>query len=783
VARPLLPRPRMTRDARPATLLLGLFLAVASCEEEATRPVTLPDGAAGDAQEPTNGPDGGAGDAQGPMDAVPAPTGRSVTVALPPEGQAEVDRLEAIAAGTKGLTAEQLGEQHRVPFRPQLGYDPRAAVNLALVQSSKLKLTPAELDLLGKNGFAIAKGQRFPHFAYGYQTIYMQDLPVFISADSIMQAVHQSYDDILKAIELEALLPELGKLIAGMRAALPGLVGAATGTKHDLDLFLAVAASLLDGKAVTGVAGATRAEIEALLTPVMQAEGHGPATFFGATREIDYSQFKPRGHYAGDMLLERYFRAMAWLGRIDLPLLQTEPTTGKQLLVRDAVAGALALRALLQGDGFARWKRIDATVRGFVGEPDSMAPPDADRLKADLSLPGIDIAGVTDQALATALVAGAYGKQKILSQIVIQDVHVGETWPLDATFALFGQRYVFDAHVLSNVVYDRVGTRLMPDPLDVAYAALGNDQAAALLAPELKSYAYAPALEAIRLLGDEHGATFWDANLYNLWLGALRALSPGADVGRADSGLPAVAATEPWGRRLLNTQLASWSQLRHDTVLYAKPSYTTGASCEFPDAYVEPYPVFFARIEKLAAAGAAIVAQLPLADDSPLAPRIRSYFMRLGEVAGILRRMAEHQRTGMPHSAEDLAFINRAVSVWSCSQPPIANGSIDGWYKDLFFAPEEAANLAPVITDVHTQPTDLAGADLGRVLHAGTGLSRLMIVTVDTCMGPRAYAGVVSSYHQVVTEHYQRLTDFEWHKQLLDMPPADVPWMGELLAQ
>ena len=50
------------------------------------------------------------------------------------------------------------------------------------------------------------------------------------------------------------------------------------------------------------------------------------------------------------------------------------------------------------------------------------------------------------------------------------------------------------------------------------------------------------------------------------------ALSPAADLG-SGGGLPGVARTEAWGRRLLNTQLASWAQLRHDTILYAKQVY------------------------------------------------------------------------------------------------------------------------------------------------------------------------------------------------------------------
>src|SRR4029077_16922259 len=122
-------------------------------------------------------------------------------------------------------------------------------------------------------------------------------------------------------------------------------------------------------------------------------------------------------------------------------------------------------------------------------------------------------------------------------------------------------------------------------------------------------YQYAPALGAMRLLVDDHGDAYWGGNLYNLLLAALRSLSPaqGRGVGPVE-----VAGTEAWGRRLLQTQLGSWAELRHDTILYVKQSYTSGVSCAFPDALVEPNPDFFARIGALAQKGSAVIAALGL---------------------------------------------------------------------------------------------------------------------------------------------------------------------------
>lgn len=709
--------------------------------------------------------------------------GTPVEATLTAGQQAEVDRLQALVAATSDLGADALLARRAVPFRTELGYDPLAAVNLDLVQRSALALDGAELAAFAADGFVVTDRHRYPHFAYGYQTIYSQDLPVFVSADAILQAVHQSYDAILAVVEYAALVPELQALLTSMRAHLAATASLDAEVRGDADVFLAVALSLLEGTLAEPVAGASAAAVEALVTRAQGASGFQELALFGTNRWIDWSQFLPRGHYADSLVLQRYFRAMIWLGRIDLPLLQTNPNTGTPELFRRSVAAAFALRGLMDADALARWERIDATVRAFVGEPDSMGPADVDRLKSDLGLSGDDLSAVPDEVLAAAIVAGAYGSQRILSQIVMQLPHEG-TWPLDATFLFVGQRYVFDSHVFSNVVYDRVNLgysplRMMANPLDVAYAALANDHAVRLLAPEIAYYpGYAPALESMRLLGDAHGPAFWGANLYNLWLGALRALSPGPDVA---SAVPALAGTERWGRRLLQTQLASWAELRHDTLLYAKPSYTSGIMCEFPDAYIEPNPVFFARIEAFADDGAAAVAALPLDPSSSLATLIVGYFGRLRQVAGILRAMAEHQATGAPHDPEHLAFINRAVNVYpGCGGPP----GIGGWYAELFFEPGAAAEFSPTIADVHTQPTDEAGGWVGRVLHVGTGYARLMVMTAETCAGPRAYAGVVSSYHELVTEQLQRLTDAEWASGFgSGQSPPDVPWLADLVVR
>jgi hypothetical protein len=718
----------------------------------------------------------------------PSDPGQPVTPTPSDSRQADLLALQATLAPAEGMDAASLASARALPFASGLGYDPLSATNLALVQGGVLKLGTGELDNLGQNGFVISRERMFSGFAEGYATIYALDLPVFISADSILHALHRSYDKILAQLERDVLRGELTAMFDGMRAGLGAgaLNGLGAGAAADADLYLAVAKSLLDGQVAAPVAGASAATIQQLFAKAKAASGSQELVLLGASRTVDFSQFAPRGHYAGVPLLESYFQTMMWLGRMDLPILDVDATTGETIFRRRMLEAAVGFSLLLDDATFAHWKHIDDALRAFVGEPDAMEPPDVPRLLADLQVTAPEqLAAIPDAQIAQAMVTGAYGQQAIASQIIISAPHQG-TLPLAATYLLMGQRYVVDSHVFSNVVYDRSNRaptkRMMPDPLDVAFAALGNDAALPLLSSQLTTYAYAPDLERTRRLVDAHGDSYWGANLYNAWLGALRALSPTA-AGLADTTafLPAVARTEPWSRRVLNTQLASWAELRHDTVLYVKQSYTSGVLCEFPDAYVEPVPAFYDRLALLAQKGTALVGSLDLAASptSTLATSLPAYFDNLAYVAHNLGTLAQAQLAGTLPTAEQLAFVNQVVKKktgTACGMPT----SYDGWYPTLFFA-NNAGEFAPTIADVHTQPTDEGGAEVGRVLHVGTGRPREMVVTIEACDGPRAYVGLASSYYETITQNYQRLTDNDWEAALDKTTTTSPAWQTGIL--
>jgi hypothetical protein len=191
-------------------------------------------------------------------------------------------------------------------------------------------------------------------------------------------------------------------------------------------------------------------------------------------------------------------------------------------------------------------------------------------------------------------------------------------------------------------------------------------------------------------------------------------------------------------------------------------------TCEYPAAYIDPYPAFYAALAALADRGKAAIAALP---PTGYAHTITAYFDGMATTMGKLRAIAERERANQPMTAEDLDFINRMVSSAgksvTCGEPPVF-----GWYGDLFIDKDKALQHEPVISDVHTQPTDDQGNPVGYVLHVASGWPRELEVTVQHDRGAhrQTYHGYVSTYSEQITSGFQRLTDQQWKGQA-DHPP------------
>lgn len=615
-------------------------------------------------------------------------------------------------------------------------------------------------SILDREGFVMLSPpkERYSSFHLGYSALFRAHEPVYVTADALLYAWHASYDDILATLEHAALAPATSALLSDLRAALAKATTADPVARTDVGLYLDVASSLLSGDRASGEAARIVASVEA-------ASGAGSLQLFGKPMDFDFSMMKPRGHYTRSLELQRYFRAMSWLGRVEMRIAESDET-GTLRLDRRVLSAVTLLRSLFTPESERNWKQIHGAIGAFVGPPDSMSLSEYDAAAASL--------GGSDEAILTAFAQAA--KQRIATQLLDPEHQV-------VAFVLFGQRYVFDSHVFSRLTYGGLKTkRMMPTPLDVAYTVFGNTGAKKLLAGEVSAYGaeYAGALEAMVTERRRAGDALFKGSVHHLWLGALAELSPDPE---RDAALPAPLRSEAWGRRLLGTQLASWAELRHDNLLYAKQSVTAYASCAYPHAYVDPYPRFFSALEEMADKARITVEQLPFGG-APRA-RIASYLARYREISARLRAMAERERRDEPLTAEDLDFVNHMVSVDGRHAGCTTILTAEGWYADLFFDRDRALRHDPVIADVHTQPTDEDGNIVGKVLHVATTYPRVLVVRIahDGGTHPQTYRGFVSTYAETTTRDFTRLDDESWLRAVYERRPSPPAWLSDVVAE
>lgn len=114
--------------------------------------------------------------------------GTPVSLALSMLQGEQADALMASSQKARSITAEQLRAQRERKHVAQLGYDPTTAQGFDAIQKSGLGLNDAEQKSFKERGFVVGR-HTFATMIEGYAAIYMFDLPLYVSADSILDSV------------------------------------------------------------------------------------------------------------------------------------------------------------------------------------------------------------------------------------------------------------------------------------------------------------------------------------------------------------------------------------------------------------------------------------------------------------------------------------------------------------------------------------------------------------------------------------------------------------------
>lgn len=657
-------------------------------------------------------------------------------------------------------------------------------------------LTQQQLALLAQNGFVVVPGN-VPQF----DDIYRQDWDHqdgkgdFITTDALLHSLFLTYQNALMFLEMNELYGDVAQFLGGGFFASQAQYQDAIGTELEIParnaaIYYAVALSLLaDGESsylvgynmVSGfnetdlipsqILAQADATILELADPIIQMARAGEgriAVPILEEYEEDFSQYKPRSYYAGNPLLESYFRSMMWLGRI----------TFRAKSEMDTRSGLMVLRALVQSpEGYADWQKVADVLNFMVGPMDDYSAIEYLPLVQDNFGDAFALDALSDDGNLTDFLADVkeLPGPRVNSIPLPMGIEAGEVDEFTRGFRLFGQRFTLDGYIMQKLIYPEVGSRdnsrALPLGLDVV-SVLGSDMAY-VLADEAGATDFENYTENTSALREEVSALDGNAfmeNIYGGWLWTLQPL-----LVRDPATVPPMMQTAAWKRKDIHTALGNWTELKHATLLYAEQPMggLGGGGLEPPvisTSYVEPNPLVFARIAIVATTLNQGLESRGFYESTEYTG-VQSVSDALDSLTLLSARLAEIARAevaGDPVTYEDLYWLQEsfASDLW------FIRYAVEEWITD---PPENVALIADVASNASAQVA----------LEEAIGLVDYIYVIVNGPHGYHVTRGGVYSYYEFVQPIDQRMTDDEWREVVAsgELPPRptwiDLYFSGE----
>lgn len=663
-------------------------------------------------------------------------------------------------------------------------------------------ISAKQKELLKTNGFVVIKhGYQEDDTIDPYTKLKENDIPIFITSDTLLHLYHVQFDEILKGIEEREFFDN----ILNMSKLLFDQSKTDYQTFEDNLLkdaarknvaFFTIGLSLLQTpteeyngsediyEIVFSVPSYVEDEVNEELSLIDAHSGFSESPLFHYNE--DYSQYVPRGHYTRSEKLKRYFKTMMWYGRISFLMkggdpycqgcdyLISEEESNKQTIQASLISTMLPNLEIDDQTAKELWDRIYTVTSFFVGTADDLTPYEYLDSIQQIFGSEFNVSEFADEEklfdlkvelaqLRNPEIYGGTGNVA-LNPVAASKKEFYEVLNKTKGMRMMGQRFVPDSYMFQQLVYPNVGkhtgqgtpftfgytgagtpTRVFPRGLDVM-SVLGSERASEILELEGDTE-YVDYSNQINMLKDSFSedninVSQWNRNLYWSWLYTLKSL-----IKEYDDSYPTFMQQTAWLDKELQTSLASWSQLRHDTILYAKQSYTvfeTGIS-EPPQetkGYVEPAPEFYNRLKSL----------IKMTNDglNELDVLTQIEISRLESLESVLSRLIEISINILEDKAlsdDDYDYIQ----------------DFGNYLEYTVFGVKEEGQQTTIIADVHTD------ANSQKCLEEGVGYVDIMIVAYvspgenNVILG----AGPVLSYHEFKQPMSSRLTDEKW-KEILE---------------
>ena len=615
---------------------------------------------------------------------------------------------------------------------------------------------------LGEDGFVIVPAQHNQLFEVYEENDY-REFPNFVTTDLYLQLYHLYIDCMLRELEENHLMELMTDFSYDMFYAMDRMLNWSGGDELVRQTALKNAAYyVIAYQLFTGKTLGTEEEI-AIAKPEIELclnAKDSYSTFMKDYKDFQfgYSLFRPRGHYTRSEKLQRYFRGMMWL-----------QTANFGLKNKDEVLAAVMQTYALKNDEklIKKYETLNNLITFLMGKPDNLTIMQVKKEVEKLNMQMEDLLH-NDQAIAqlTAKLEEIGNRQTRIRPKFEKTSH--------NKINIMPQRYQPDAEVLQEMVdYDNKPTlRATPKGLDF-FAAMQVSAAEKILIEEGQKWqGFAPALEKMKMRMQQIN---WNETIATQWMSTLRALCDRDP----QLNLPYFMVTPEWNLKDLNAMLASWAELKHDAILYAKQP--AGAECggggppePVVKGYVEPNISFWKKAISLLDNTAHL-----LKEENMLTEKISHATERIREEAQFLLNVSEKELAGKELTEEEydqLQYIGATFENISLDLVREKDQYLMGW-SDVQGADKKVA----LVADVYTANAD--NNPEKAILFEAVGDADEIYVVVE--IGGYLYLtrGAVLSYREFIQPIDEpRLTDEEWQQQLEKNPRKGVPdWMKRII--
>ena len=634
-----------------------------------------------------------------------------------------------------------------------------------LINPFQMETIPQQLKkTLAKNGFAIVPADYNQLFqVYEYNDYH--DFPNFVTTDLFLQAFHTYFDCILRDLEIEKFDSLLTLLCRDSHAQLTQTIATQKKNKKTvaaakyLQAYFAVAMRLLNEKSNAAVAKEYAKMVDEEVANVKKTQNEYSKFLEYKTTPFGYDIFRPRGHYTRSEQLSRYFRAMMWLQTVPFGT-DKRPQLERAVVLAETIGANSNLRTL--------YDKIFQPLTYLMGKPDNVTVMQLYDICKAQAMP-------TEKLLKNTKKMDEV--QAKVEEVAERQTKIRPRYKRTSEYKInfMPQRYQPDALVLQEMVDLESPTtkRDTPRGLDIM-AAMGMSEAERILIDELgENNRWDKYSTNLARMKDAMSKTDWNASLANQWIETLTTLQS------SDAKLPYFMKSPQWEKKNLNTALASWTELKHDAILYAKQPM--GAECGGygpPDpvlkSYVEPNIAFWQKAITLLDNTKNILQSFNLETEKSITGT-----NALKEIADMLLNISKKELSGGTITDEEyksLEIIGSSVEYLSLGLIKDKGTFLDNW-NDVTGADKKVS----LIADVYTANAD--NNPKKSVLYEAVGPAHTIYVVVE--IGGYLYLtrGAVFSYREFQDDiAAPRATDEEWQRTLETQPNKGIPsWMKEIL--